>query len=238
MTGPTSVGVTSSWSRRFHPTPRIAAEARTPDVVKGAKRTQRGSSRASSMSPVPSGWRRGPALPHGTAFPVPPGLRWSSSARRAAASAAGSESSERPLPRSWLPVPMSTFASPSSRCSGDAVTSTLRTRSAGVATVLRCRRPVRSCTCSGVMRYRVVAQRSTLNAMTPTTATGPNHQYCPLPTERPATTRPTRAGMARASSRTGWTSSIRGLRRRQSCSLAVAPVALTSRRPGYGWSPR
>ena len=103
LTGPTSPAVTPSWSRR---SPPDAEDRRgTQDPRHGERREAHppGSSRASSMSwpPGVTGSPAGtaPKVTASGASKVTTALRWSSSARKAAASAAGSESSDSPLPR-------------------------------------------------------------------------------------------------------------------------------------------
>ena len=79
--------------------------------------------------------------------------RCRSSARRVEARFPASPSNVRGgALRSDVPVPISTLTSPSTRCSGCALTSTVRTRSRGTVIVLRARRPFRTCTTLAVIR--------------------------------------------------------------------------------------
>ena len=117
--------------------PTVTATVTKPDSENGAYRSHSGRSAVMTVS-----GRGGAGVAVSSPVAVATGDRSSSSTRSRAASPAVSASSLTPsLRRSVRPVPIVSSASPSSRCSGEAVMSTVRTRSRGTVSVSRRSRP-------------------------------------------------------------------------------------------------
>ena len=142
-TMPMSRGSMPASTSRLNPAPTTAPIPASEENVKGANRSHAQSSRAISVAGR-------------SAVGAEAGARSSSTCRRCSASAVLTASrstwAERSMPDVPLAEPTRTTLSPKTRCSGDAVRSTVRMRSRGTERRSRRSQPVRSSTRSPVIR--------------------------------------------------------------------------------------
>ena len=198
----------------------IAPMPAIEENVSGAKRSHDQSSRASS-SP-------GGAASCGATGPE----RSSSSRRRRSASPLLTASRLSPAASSGDPdaAPTCTTDSPNTRCSSRAVRSTVRIRSRGTERRWRRSQPVCSSTRSGVIRYRVVRQRTIPASTTSPAAISAIHTRTGSPVP-PVTSRITTSGSSRPRLPSGPTTNIRGSNRRHGVVSTTLSVSVTSHRP-------